>query len=231
MSFLGYLIALLGIGISIAFIIYIFKEVCYKTIYKETYLPKKYERDLCDKVRWIAIKSYMGSIGSHRTIKEVRDRELYEYIEKEQCELNVEKKFCIDFSNEKEKDFVCKILNIHKQNKIESFFYNSLTKDKALYQLNYLEYYMFGLQGFLKENVHNEFNNILLYKFFRKDGSYTTHKLTDYGVIYQKLYYITTLFCVNNENIKPLFTNSTHTLNGIKENLESGEITFWTYRP
>lgn len=210
---------------------YVFKEVGYKIIYKETYLPKKHARDLVDKVRWIAIQSYMGSIGSHGTCKEVRDRELFEYIENEQNNLNIEKDFCIDFSNEKEKDFVCKILEIHKQNVVESFFRDSLTKDKAFYQLKYLEYYMFSLRGFLENNIHNEINDIRLLKYHQKDGSYTTYELTDYGFIYQKLYYVATLFCVTNESIEPLFTSSQHTLKGIKQDLESREITFWTYRP
>jgi hypothetical protein len=81
--------------------------------YETRNFQKKFEHDLLDKVRWIAIKSYMGSIGSHGAYKEVRDRELFEYIESEQYNLKVEKEFCIDFSNEKEKDFICKILDIN----------------------------------------------------------------------------------------------------------------------
>jgi len=203
-------------------------------IYKERYIPYKYERDLTDKVRWIVIQSLFGSIGNHRTYKEVRDRELFKYIEREQHYLKLEKEFCIDFSNEKEKDFICKVLEIHKQSVVQSFFYNSLTKDKKFFNLDFLEYYMYSLQQFLNERHEEKSDNInkmILYSYLHKDGSYTTYKLTDYGLIYEKLHYITTFFCVNNKNIEPLFTDSKHTLNGIKQVLEEGEIVFWSYRP
>lgn len=236
MNFLGYLIAFISTGLLIFCFIRLFKTIVYEGIYKEIYLPKKYERDLVDKVRWITIQSYMGSIfinDSKRSSKEVRDRELYKYIEREQHKLNLEMKFCINFSNEKEKNFICKILESHKQSVIESFFYKLLIKDEKFFNMDFLEYYMFSLQGFLREQFlkSDNFNNIVLYNYLRNDESYRTYKLTDYGIIYKKLYYITTLFCVNNENITTLVINSKRELNSIKENLEHGEITFWSYRP
>ena len=232
MNFLGYLIAFISTGLLIFCFIRLFKIIVYEGIYKEIYLPKKYERDLVGKVRWIVIQSSMGFIGNHRTYREVRDRELFKYIEKEQHKLNVEKKFCIDFSNEKEKDFICKVLEIHKQSVIESFFYNSLIKDKKFFNLDFFEYYMFSLQVFLKKQLESDnFNDIVLYSYLCKDENYRTYKLTDYGFIYTKLYYITTLFCVSNENMKHLLSNPKRILNSIKENLENREITFWSYRP
>lgn len=236
MNFLGYLIAFISIGILIICFIRLFKSVGYEGIYKEIYLPKKYENDLVDKVRWIVIKSYNGSIfinDSKESSKEVRDRELFKYIEREQHKLNIEKKYCIDFSNEEEKDFICKILESHKQSVIESFFYKLLTKDKKFFELDFLEYYMFSLQSFLKEKLlkSDNFNDIVLYNHLRADGCYRTYNLTDYGFIYTKLYYITTFFCVNNENTKHLLNNPKRTLNSIRENLQNGEIKLYTYRP
>ena len=226
------LIALVGIGFMALLTVVMFKEII-RPLYKETYLPKKYAQDLLDKVRWIAISGNMGCIfdsrGKH---KDVRDRALYKYIEREQNELNVEQEFCIDFFNEKEKDFICKILEIHKQKDIESFFRDSLKKDKVFYQIDKLEYYMFSIYGFLRENeVRAELDKIILYTFDRQDGAYRTYKLTEFGLLYQRLYYIVTLFCVTNEKTKSLFADSTHTLNCIKKDLENGEIKLWSYRP
>lgn len=217
--------------VFLLFLVAIIPFVCIY-IYKERYVPYKYEQDLTDKVRWIVISQIFGSIFvDNRIHKTVRDRELYQYIEREQHKLKVDNKFCIDFSNEQEKDFICEILEIHKQSVIKSFFMDSLTKDNAFYRLKELEYYMFSLQGFLDDNIKGNINDIYLLKYHQKDGSYTTYKLTDYGIIYEKLHYITAFFCVNNKNVEPLFTDSKHTLNGIKQTLEKGEITFWSYRP
>ena len=138
----------------------------------------------------------------------------------------------LGLSKGKEFDFVCSILDSHKQHIIESLFDGSLKTDKEIYQLNHLEYYMFCLWNFLaKAGRKQEINDISLCEYSQKDGIYTTYKFTDYGVIYQKLYYITTLFCVTNERTKLLFTDPKHTLKGIREDLEKGEISFWSSRP
>ena len=62
MNFLWYLIAAIPL-------VYFFYGIFYEYYYKERYLPKKYERDLTDKVRWIVIQSLFGFIGNHRTYK------------------------------------------------------------------------------------------------------------------------------------------------------------------
>lgn len=159
--------------------------VLFKGFYKSVYLPKQYARDIENKVRWIVIKSLTE-----------RDEELFEYIEEEQYKLNIEDKFLIDFSNEK--DFVCEILETHRQSVIESFFYDLLKKDKALYNLNSFEYYMWSLCCFLEKNS----------------------RAKSHDIIYYKLYYIVSLFCANNENVKSLFANHINTLNNIKKNIE-----------
>ncbi len=232
MSFWGYLISIIGIGICLYGGYVMFRDLIYP-LYEEIFLQKRYEQDTFDKVRWIAIKNHLGSIESHHSYKTIRDKELYEYILELQYNLNLEEYFCLDFSNEKEKDFICEILDTHKNSVVTSLFYNSLKKHKDIYKLDFLEYYLFSLWEFLsnKQEKNEEFKDKVLWKFFSRDGSYTTYKFTDYGVIYQKLFYIATLFCVNNEKTKILLTDSQHTLNGVKKNLENKEITFYTYRP
>ena len=185
-----------------------------------------------NKVRWIAIKGCLGTVFIDEKPKDVRDQDLVEYILQEQYKLNVEEEFLLDLSNDKEFDFVCSILDSHKQDVIESFFKGSLKKSKDFCRLDYLEYYMCSLWDFLEEiGLKRKINDISLCKYLQKDGIYTTYKFTDYGIIYQKLYYITTLFCVTNDRIKPLFTDPKHTLKGIRKNLETGETSFWSYRP
>ena len=173
------------IGVLLAVVLFAwFSYIMYKEFIKPAYLEKLYAHDVEDKVRWIAIK----------TITE-RDEELFKYIEAEQYKLKVCDKYCIDFSSEK--DVVCEILEAHRQSVIESFFYNSIKKDKALYNLNHFEYYMCSLCGFLANNLK-----------------------VDSTIAYYKLYYVVSLYCANNENIKPLFANHLYKLNNIKEHIE-----------
>ena len=157
----------------------------YKEEIKPQRLTKLYALDTEDKVRWIATKTITG-----------RDEELFEYIEEEQYKLKIEDGYCIDFS--REKDTVCEMLEAHRQSMIELFFYNSLKTEKALYNLNHLEYYMWSLCCFLETNSSD----------------------TPYCVTRYKLYYVVSLFCANNENIKPLFANHTNILNNIKKHIE-----------
>lgn len=197
---------------------------------------RKYTKDLFDKVRWIAIKVYDGSIfidDSWKTSKEVRDKDLIEYIINEQHNFQVDNIHSIDISNKIEIAFVCDILDAHKNEVIENLFLNSLVKDEKFFNLDFLEYYMFSLRNFLekKQLKRDTFNNIVLYDYIRKEGSYTTYELTDYGIIYQKLLYVVTLFCINNEKIKTLLTNPKNTINSVKKCLENQEITFGSYRP
>lgn len=206
-------------------IIILFKEL-YSSIYDINYFQRKFECDLKDKVRWIAIEFFKD--GSSHTL--VRDH-LFEYIEREQRNLCVENNYRIDFSNEKELDMVYEILETHKQNVIHSFVCNSLKKSKEIYKLNNIEHYMFILMKYLHKNKYNDkFNNNIMHEFLQEDDIYRTHKLTDFGVIYHKLYYISTLFCMNNEKTKVLVTDSQFMLDGIKGNIENGEIKFWSHR-
>ena len=236
--FIGFIVAILWS------IIRLFKDSNF-SIYDTYYFQKKLEKDLMDKVRWIAIVSHSGSIGNHSTYKEVRERELYKYIENEQGRLLyendknrvvVEKEFCIDFLNEKAKDLVCKILDIHKQSVIESFFHNSLRKGKDFYRLNFLEYYMLSLWAFLENRLNDgkkceKLDDIELCNFSHSKDNYITYELTNNGFLYTKLLYIITLFCVNNEKLEPFIKNSDRTLCSIKEYLETKKITYWSYRP
>ena len=234
MNFWGVLLCLGGIAPLLYFLYILFREGIYPK-HKE----RKYARDLFDKVRWIAIKVsgvYGGSIfinDSRKTSKEVRDKDLIEYIIDEQHNFKIDNFYSIDISNKIEKNFVCDILDAHKNEVIENLFLDLLTKDEKFFNLDFLEYYMFSLRNFLekKQLKRDTFNNIVLYDYIRKEGSYTTYELTDYGIIYQKLLYVVTLFCTNNEKINILLTNPQKTINSVKENLENQEITFWSYRP
>ena len=159
-------------------------------------LRGKYEIDLFNKIRWIAIKEtpFRLVVLKHGQYATVRDEDLISYILREEYKLNVEQEHRLDESDIK---FACEILEAHRQSVIESLFYNSLKKDKSLYNLNYLEYYMCSLSGFLANNLKS-----------------------DSTITYYKLYYIASLYCANNENIKPLFGNRAYILNNIKEHIE-----------
>lgn len=200
-----------GILLGIATLLLIFYTLFYKELIKPARLRKLYEHDMENKVRWIAVKSTTG-----------RDEELFEYIMQEQYKLNVEDEFCIDFSSEK--DFVCEILEAHRQRVIESFFYNSLKKEKSIYNLNSVEYYMLSLQGFLEENLLKEFNGKDMYKCLESGTHKCTYEFTNNATIYVKLYYIVTLFCATNESVKLVF-NVNYKLNNAKTILRNKKMT------
>ena len=230
MSFFGILLSLAGICVSIWGVYVIFRDVIYP-IYEERYLQKKYSYDLFDKVRWIALKANLGSIfidDSRRTMKEVRDRESIEYISREQNNLNIDSNYCIDFSSENETTNIREILDIHKNEVINCLFLDTLKKDKKFYKLDFFEYYMISLFSFLEKNKlkYEDFNNKKMYhkEWSEQEGEWI-YKFTEYGIIYYKLYYIVTLFCAKNENLKPLITSCEHTINCIKKNLDKKEIT------
>lgn len=217
-----------GILLSVVCSLYlpyiIFKEIIYPK-----YKKRKYALDLFDKLRWIAIKSSYGSIfinDERRTLKEVRDRDLIDYIINEQQNLKIENDYCIDDSNKFEKNFICEILDAHTKEVIENFFCDSLKKEKIFFHLNFFEYYMLSLRNFLDEKLlnRNDFNNIILYNFFRQDGRYKIYKLTEHGFMFHKLLFIVTLFCTNNENIKQHITNPNKVLKDLKTKLDSKKI-------
>lgn len=224
MHFFDILLSVLKVMCSLFLPYIIFKEIIYPK-----YKNRKYALNLFDKVRWIAIKASYGSIfinDERRTTKKVRDRDLIDYIINEQQNLKIENDYCIDDSNKFEKNFICEILEAHKKEVIENFFCDSLKKEKIFFQLNFFEYYMFSLLNFLNEKLlnRNDFNNIILYNFFRQDGWYKTYKLTEHGFMFLKLLYVVTLFCINNENIKPHITNHNKVLKDLKTELDSKQI-------
>ena len=76
----------------------------------------------------------------------------------------------------------------------------------------------------MKHQVENQiFDSII-----SKDGSYsTTYELTEYGIIFHKLYLLTELVCEHNEKINK--TNDYYCSSKIKEYLKSKQITLYHF--
>ena len=184
--------------------------VIYYSAITEKILHKKHARDLHRKIRWLATQDNLSK-----------------YIFREQKALNVDDEYCVDFSNPAELEFIDKTLDIHKNKTIDAFFSESLIEDKLFYNLNFLEYYMFSLYGFLERNCYRSPLGFFLENYTYKcknDFGNSIYSLTEQGVIYTKLRHIVTLYCVKNENTKKLFTSPKDALDDIKKLLYKKEF-------
>lgn len=204
---------LVGLG-GMALVIWYFGVKIIGGCIKERYLANIYKHDLKTKVSWIATKEH-------------RYDDLDTFIAEAQYELKIEGKSQIDFSTEK--DYICDILEIHKQEVIESYFRDALNTGKNIYRLDSLEYYMWSLWKFLERDLNCSFRlNLLgedMYNRLPDDGNSTTYVFSQNGAAYLKLYYVVSLFCVNNDNIKHFFTTQIHlTIKKIEKILEDGEV-------
>lgn len=146
------------------------------------YFIKLYRnQNMYKKVGWIAEKDRHNICYSE--FVRLRDYELLSYIIEEQNKLNLSKEFCIDYSNEKEKQDAEELLNIHRAEVIKNYFHGFLISNKVICKLNSLEYYIFSL--------FNHVDNLIV-----KNSRYHDFNKTHY-----KLYLITRKFCEINSKI------------------------------
>lgn len=154
------------------------------------HLKKLYRNhNMYKKIGWIAEKEKTTDIGKDISL---RSEDLIYYIMQYQRKLDTPKQYCIDFTSRSEVKNIEEILDYHKNNVIESYFHNTLSKSRKICKLTPLEYYFFSLYCFL-------------YKEIDKGNSSFKWLSNDNGKSYFKLYLITNIFVENNENTKKLF--------------------------
>lgn len=184
--------------------------------------------DMHKKVAWISNIYYFNLTPSH-----LRTYELAECIEIQQRKLNISHQYCIDFSNENEKEYLSQILNKHKEQVIRDYFYNDNPKSsKGIYELTSLEYYFFSLHCFVYDNTSN-------YKDTESYGKkeYISNwefkcQLSEYGRVYYKLELITRSYIESNDKVQKLFTYiDKERRNHVIEVLDKNEVGFLSYRP
>lgn len=231
MNFFGILLSLVGIGCMIYCAYILFKDLI-KPLYEEIYLKKKFERDLFNKVRWIALKNFQGFVFINGNPKDVRNQDLIWYILNEQQNLEIDNIHQINISNENEKNFISEILEATKENVKDSLFSNCLKCNKEIFKLGFVEYYFFYLYEFLDRTAfkhHSPFYDRMYHHYKKSDyGEWDIYDLKDFGIAYYKLYFIVSKFCETNEKTKKLI--SSHISKNIKQILVDKAVKCISYQ-
>lgn len=128
-----------------------------------------------------------------------------------QINLHIPQEYCI--SGDQEWSLVKGILEEYKKHLTLSYFQGQLGLIKSKYVINGEAYFMFTLQDFLREHQcdynflgHNMHKETLEYKRYGDWGGPcydATYSLTDFAIVFHKMYYIAYLFCKNNKAINP----------------------------
>ena len=161
---------------------------------------------------------------------------LYSYIANAQIKLNIPSEYKIGGTNEW--DIVKNILTEFQKELIQDYFNSNLKIVKSKYVIPGEHYFMFALTSFLEDHQCDydfQGNNMrkeqLSYKRYGDWGGPcydATYSLTDFALVYHKLYYITYLFCKRSEIFNPkgvAFQNS----ESIKSILDTKQIQISRY--
>lgn len=139
-----------------------------------------------------------------------RDYNLTNYIYAEQCELGLPDNYKI--SEEREWDYVRKILNEYQKNLAKDFFDGKLSVIRSKYSIPEDKYFIFTLQGFLADHeCDHKFICYDMYKHIDSDNTshYKEVELSEFSVVYHKLYLISylssTRFIAFNPQKKPAY--------------------------
>lgn len=110
-----------------------------------------------------------------------------------------------------EKDIVCEIITAYQQDLIQSYFQNLLSLNRKIAKISSEEFFVITLVEFLRKNeCEKEFNGKDMYitksyKSYPSRGMLppfdAVYELTDYAVIYHKIYYIAELFLEENKHL------------------------------
>lgn len=166
------------------------------------YVLYKYvmEKSLKEKIAWCVVDD--SSIRNMMT--------LLDYIHNAQ--ISVEEKYRI---GECEEDFILEILQVYQQELIQHYFNGYLLN---YWNLTSKDFFFKTLTIFLLEHTNHTFFN-------GNELKTNKNQLTDYGVAYYKLYYISQLYCLKlyGENLSP-DSVARISANGTKEILDKGDV-------
>lgn len=116
-----------------------------------------------------------------------------------------------------------------REDMITTYFYGKLKTTKKITRLTPEDYFFYCFLLFLHQhNTDIYFCNKKMYELISQTnyggyGAYdATYSLTDYGLAYQKVYYVTALYCENNKYIKELLNHNVS--GGIKKCIDKQEI-------
>ncbi len=152
-----------------------------------------------------------------------------------QSELGIEEKYKI--SSQKEIEYAGNILKCFSEHLISKFWNNTLSLNHKLIILSDKEYFMLMLRNFLKENeldenltffkkLHLDMYDIELICYNENSCENYIYTLTDFSIVYQKIFLYSSLFCEINKAIIKIFPTISHykCSETIKETLNKGKI-------
>lgn len=131
--------------------------------------------------------------------------------------------------NEYEIDMAKDILAKYQENIIFAYFKETLSTKLVFLNMPSETYFIFSFFEFLhKHSCEYSFHNHTMHKYVSKKDSIKTCSLTDFGIVFYKLYYIACVFCETDSYItkKNLFHYDSIL---IKENLDKGEIELMSF--
>lgn len=159
---------------------------------------------------------------------------LWTYISDAQHELGINKEYRISY--EQEWDIVKEILEEFQSYTAQSYFKGCLKTIKSKYEISGEHYFMLLLQSFLREHeCDNKFLDYdmhkkrICYKEYGSDQSWNrpydaTYTLTDFAIIYHKLYYVSHVYCKNCQSINESEMRPVDHEKDIEETLDTQQI-------
>lgn len=168
------------------------------------------ERDLFNKVRWCVLDN--SEIRCNLNLIEwLCNVPHYSQKKESNCFFpNADKLFLIqekyNIQGEEERNIAKEILKEYQKDLVQSYFLGQgCTTDRNLTKITEQEYFLLTLANFLnKHECEKEFNGHQMYitKSYKDRGCWgtflfnATYELTDYAVVYHKMYYITQIYCL-----------------------------------
>ena len=154
----------------------------------------------------------------------------------EKSPLTIPEEYQIDFTYEQERLYVSEILEAYRRNITDTFLKENRSslsqKNKTIYKLRDIDYFMFTLLCYLKNCVDYDsyiFKNKVYKERESEDGPYFSCQLTDFGRVCYKILLVTKMYCENNDFTKPLILQSES--EDIMSYLKLNTVRFWSYRP
>ena len=192
-------------------------------------LKKKSElNEYKENAAWLICKQRDFTVGE-------REYDYLSYVLSAQKQTKLNEKYHI--KTEEEKEMAREILDEFRDEIIFQYFYGKLSfpKNEKLSKLKYRPFsnedlLIINLEDFLSENSgksyigNNKMHEKSLYKY--ENGSHFgdyQYQLSDFGIVFFKLHYITNLYCQQSKTIFRL-----NYIDSIKKNLDTQEI--WLHR-
>jgi len=184
------------------------------------------EKKLRELVSWSALGDYSPALGRYSYLSEL----LYAVLNA-QYDDAIDKKYRI--TEEFEKQYVREIIEEYQKDIMRSYFKGHLKLIKSKYVVNGEDYFLITMRDFLESHqcdekflCHDMHEEIVEYKRYGDWGGPcydATYALTDFAIVFNKLYYITYLYCKHSKIANPRgnrFSNEMF----IKEILDTKQI-------